>query len=87
MVSTAWYSTGQIPLSSLPADPSGTGVDLDIPVNVPAPAGSPIPSFSAQETNGSSIFPLQIGLYTSSGVPEGQPLTTFLVYAPAAVSD
>jgi Family of unknown function (DUF6049) len=88
MVSTAWYSTGQIALSSLPADPSGRGVDLDIPVDVPAPAGSPIPTFSATEQNGSGIFPLQIGLYTSSGVPEGQPLTTFLVYAlPQSATD
>ena len=87
MDSTAWYSTGQIPLSSLPADPSG-GVDVDIPVNVPAPAGSPVSTFSPPETSVSSIFPLQIGLYTSSGVPEGQPLTTFLVYAlPQSATD
>jgi Family of unknown function (DUF6049) len=73
-----WYSTGALGPSALPADPAG-GVDVEIPVNQAMPAGSTIPTFNA--TVGSGVYPIQIGLYDRNGLPDGQPLTTFLVYA------
>jgi hypothetical protein len=73
-----WYTAGPLSLSSLPADPAG-GVDVAIPVNVAPPAGSVVPTLDA--TVGSGVYPLQIGVYDQNGVLQGQPLTTFLVYA------
>jgi hypothetical protein len=73
-----WYLTGPLALSALPADPAG-GFDVGIPVNQEAPAGSTIPTFNA--TVGSGVYPIQVGVYNRNGLPDGQPLTTFLVYA------
>jgi hypothetical protein len=79
-----WYSTGPLALP-LPSDPAG-GVDVNIPVNQAAPAGSTIPTFNA--TLGSGVYPIQIGLFDQNGLSVDQPLTTFLVYAagPPAVT-
>jgi hypothetical protein len=63
-------------LDSLPVDSSG-GIDVDIPVNQAA-TSSEFPVFSA--TSGSEVFPVQIGLSRSDGTPQGQPITTYLVY-------
>jgi Family of unknown function (DUF6049) len=73
-----WYSTGPLPVSTLSGDPTG-GVDVDIPINQAAPAGSSIPTFNA--TVGSGVYPIQIGLYNQNALIQSQPLTTFLVYA------
>ncbi len=73
-----WYSTGPLALARLQSDPAG-GVDLSIPVNQAAPAGSTIPTFNA--TIGSGVYPIQVGLYNRNGLPVDDPLTTFLVYA------
>jgi hypothetical protein len=64
-------------LSKLPRDPAG-GVDVDIPINRPATSLN-IPTFYAAA--GSGVFPIQIGIYDTSGDLQGQPLTTYLVYA------
>jgi hypothetical protein len=64
-------------VSRLPADPAG-GVDVDIPINRPATSLN-IPTFYAAA--GSGVFPIQIGIYDTSGDHQGQPLTTYLVYA------
>ncbi len=73
--------TLRLPVSTLPADPAG-GVDIDIPVNPAneAPAGG-IPPFYA--VAGSAVFPVQIGLDNSSGVAQGAPVKTFMVYGDA----
>jgi hypothetical protein len=73
-----WYSTGPLAPAQLQPDPAG-GVDVGIPVNQAAPAGSTIPTFNA--TIGSGVYPIQVGLYNRNGLPVDQPLTTFLVYA------
>jgi hypothetical protein len=64
-------------LSKLPADPAG-GVDVDIPINRPATSQN-IPTFYAAA--GSGVFPIQVGISDRSGTLQGQPLTTYLVYA------
>jgi hypothetical protein len=64
-------------VSKLHADPAG-GVDVDIPINRPASSLN-IPTFYAAA--GSGVFPIQIGIYDTSGDLQGQPLTTYLVYA------
>jgi hypothetical protein len=64
-------------LSRLPADPAG-GVDVDIPINKAATSFN-IPTFYAAA--GSGVFPIQVGIYDTSGDRQGQPLTTYLVYA------
>jgi hypothetical protein len=69
--------TATVPLSTVPPDSAG-GVDIDIPVNTTTSSSS-FPEFEA--VGGSGVFPLQVGLYDESGVPQGQPITTFLVYA------
>jgi hypothetical protein len=69
--------TAVVDLSALPPDSAG-GIDLDIPVNQAGPS-SGLPEFQA--VGGSGVFPLQVGLYDQSGVAQGQPITTFLVYA------
>lgn len=78
------YPPVVVPLSQLQPDPGG-GFDVDIPVNPSGPARprgpGTFPSFSAVGDSG--IFPLQVGLYSGAGVPEGRPVTTFLVYAAA----
>ena len=78
------YGPVVLPLNELQPDPHG-GYDIDIPVN-PSGASTPqgpgtFPSFSAVGDSG--IYPLQIGLYSSAGVPQGRTVTTFLVYAAA----
>jgi hypothetical protein len=73
-----WYSTGPLAVSALQADPTG-GVDVVIPVNQAAPAGSNIPIFNA--TIGSGVYPIQVGLFNQNGLADNEPLTTFLVYA------
>lgn len=65
------------PLAGLPHDPAG-GTDVVIPVNEAPPAGGPFGEFSAAQ---SGVFPLQVSLVDSQGLPEGSPLTTFLVFA------
>lgn len=78
------YPPVVMPLSQLQQDPSG-GYDIDIPVNPsgssPAPGPGAFPSFPAVGDSG--VFPIQVGVYTAAGVPEGRPVTTFLVYASA----
>jgi hypothetical protein len=66
-----------LPVADLHADPSA-GVDLSLPVNQAAPAGDPWGTVQIGETG---VFPVQVALFDSSGVPQGQPLTTFVVYA------
>ena len=78
------YPPVVLPLNQLQPDPHG-GYDIDIPVN---PSGSSTPqgpgTFPPISAVGDSgIYPLQIGLYSSAGVPEGRTVTTFLVYAAA----
>jgi len=78
------YPAVVMPLSQLQPDPRG-GYDIDIPVN-PSGSATPqgpgtFPPFSAVGDSG--VFPLQVELFTAAGVPEGRPLTTFLVYASA----
>jgi hypothetical protein len=65
-------------LSKLPADPAG-GVDVDIPINRPA-TSSNIP-YTLYAAAGSGVFPIQVGIYDTSGNRQGQPLTTYLVFA------
>lgn len=76
--------TGRQPLSKFPADPAG-GIDVNIPVDSPAPPGSPFAAFSTGAV-GSAVFPVQLSVVDASGVEEGQPLTTFLVYASGTVT-
>lgn len=75
------YGAVVVPISQLQADPQG-GYDVDIPVNPPGSASpqgpGTFPAFSA--VGGSGVFPLQVGVYTGSGVQEGRSVTTFLVY-------
>jgi hypothetical protein len=66
-----------VAVSKLGADPSA-GVDLSLPVNQAAPAGDPWGTVQIGETG---VFPVQVALFDSSGAPQGQPLTTFIVYA------
>jgi hypothetical protein len=78
------YPSVVVPLHELQADPQG-GYDVNIPVN---PGGSSTPggpgSFPAFYAVGDSgIFPLQVGIFSAAGIPEGRPVTTFLVYAAA----
>jgi Family of unknown function (DUF6049) len=73
-----WYNTGPLLLPALPQDPAG-GVDVDIPINQAAPAGSSIPTFNA--TVGSGVYAIQVGVYNGNGLIQGQALTTFLVYS------
>lgn len=76
------YGAVVVPISDLQADPRG-GYDVDIPVNpsgnAPSQGPGTFPPFSA--VGGSGVFPLQVGVYTGSGVPEGRSVTTFLVYS------
>jgi hypothetical protein len=69
--------TLRVSVTALRQDPAG-GVDIDIPVN---PAnGAPtagIPPFYTSA--GSAVFPVQIGL-DRVGVPQGPPVSTFMVY-------
>lgn len=75
------YGAVVVPVSQLQADSQG-GYDIDIPVNptgtAPSQGPGTFPPFSA--VGGSGVFPLQVGLYTSSGIQEGRSVTTFLVY-------
>jgi len=71
------YSSGLLALTSLISDPSG-GTDVTIPVNQPAPSGG-LPEMFV--SGGSGVFPLQARLYDQGGLPQGLPLTTYLVYA------
>jgi hypothetical protein len=71
------YAAAPIDLGTLTPDSAG-GVDVDIPVNRIATSSS-LPEFEA--LGGSGVFPIQIGLYDDAGVQQGQPVTTFLVYA------
>lgn len=65
--------------SALPRDPAG-GVDIDLGVEQPAPAGSPFTQVvSISEQNG--VFPVQVFVVGPGGNPVGAPLTTFLVYS------
>lgn len=74
----ASYQPPIVKLSKLPADPAG-GVDVDIPVNASAPSGGAFPELFANPDSG--VFPLQVGLYNTSGTSIGSPVTTFLVFA------
>lgn len=72
------------PLGSLPPDPAG-GVDVDLPVDAPTAAGAHFGKVAIGEPG---VFPVQVSVVNSSGLAEGSPLTTFLVYAsgPAATT-
>ncbi|HTT89765.1 MAG TPA: DUF6049 family protein [Acidimicrobiales bacterium] len=59
---------GPLPLTTLPRDPGG-GVDIDIPVNQPT-----------GELSGTGVYPVHVFL-ENDGVPVGNSLTTFIVYA------
>ncbi len=72
------YQPSVVQLSKLPVDPQG-GVDVDIPINTPAPSGAAFPELYAEAESG--VFPLQVGLYTTAGKPLGKPVSTFLVFA------
>jgi hypothetical protein len=65
------------PVSKLTADPAG-GIDLALPVNQAPPAGGLFGTVQIPETG---VFPVQVELFDSNGTPQGQPLTTFVVYA------
>jgi hypothetical protein len=69
-----------VPLSRLAPDPAG-GVDVTIPVNQPAPPGTPFSSL--QISAGSGVYPVQVQLAGPNGAPEGDPMTVFLVYSGA----
>ena len=71
------FYTASAKLSKLPADPAG-GIDIEVPVGTAAPAGSPFAEFPVTHTG---VFPIQLVLTDSAGQAEGDPLTTFLVYA------
>ncbi|MGH9115335.1 MAG: hypothetical protein ACRDWW_05835, partial [Acidimicrobiales bacterium] len=77
LASSPAYTTSPLDLVALQADAAG-GVDVDIPINE-ASTQPGIPQLSAQ--GGSGVFPLQVALYNRAGVPQGRPLTTFLVFA------
>ncbi len=66
------------PVSQVPTDAAGDAV-FRIPVDTSA-ANSPFSSFYTSASQGPGVFPLQVRLFNSDGVPVGQPLTTFLVY-------
>lgn len=70
------------PLSALAADPQG-GVDIQLPIDRPAPAHEQFATVQLGETG---VFPVQIELYDSSGRPKGDPMTTFIVFAQNATS-
>lgn len=68
-----------VAVSSLPADPAG-GYDLDLPVDVKAPAGDAFPEVSiTDEPQG--VFPVRVGLVDAAGDPIGAPVDTFLTYS------
>lgn len=69
-----------VPLSSLPAGTSG-GFTLDVPVDEPAPPGSPLGTFTPGATG---VYPFQLQVVDASGDKKGDPLTTFLVWASSA---
>ena len=71
-----------VPLSALSGDPQG-GVDIQLPIDRAAPAHDPLATVQIGETG---VFPVQVALYDSAGRPQGQPLTTFIVYAQNAAS-
>ncbi len=72
----ALYETDPLALTSLTPDPAG-GVDIDIPVDRPSTQAG-VPELYAG--GASEIVPLQVAI-DRAGVPQGSPLTTFLVYA------
>jgi hypothetical protein len=82
--SVTWYDR-YLPIDTLTPDPSGAGIDVDIPVNQPS-TGSQQPTFEAQA--GSAVFPIQIAVRDPNGIVEGKAFTTFLVWAagPPAVT-
>ena len=67
----SYYQPGgsPVPLTDLARDPKG-GVDVDIPVNQ-----------SSGELSGTGVYPVHVFLENEDGVPKGQPITTFIVYA------
>ena len=67
----SYYQPGgsPVPLTDLARDPKG-GVDVDIPVNQ-----------SSGELSGTGVYPVHVFLENGDGVPKGQPITTFIVYA------
>lgn len=71
------FYTASAQLSKLPADPAG-GIDVEIPVGTAAAPGSPFAEFPVSHTG---VFPIQVAVTDSAGRPEGDPLTTFLVYS------
>lgn len=68
------------PVTSLPADPSGTGVDVRIPVNTDgaAPTGE-----KAFVPGSQAVYPFEVQLF-SHGSAVGKAFTTFLVVAPTS---
>lgn len=74
---SAVYQPPAVPLSSLAQDQNG-GVDVNIPVNQTSGTGD-LPEFSALGDSG--VFPVEIFLVNAAGVPQGQAVTTFLVFA------
>lgn len=72
-----------VPLSDLPGNLS-QGVDVSLPVNQTPPAGDPFKQIVQIGETG--VFPVQISIVDASGVPQGKPLTTFIVYAQHTVS-
>ena len=65
-------------VARLPADPAG-GVDVNVPVDTPAPARSPFPTLQTYVQGG--VYPVQVSVTTADGHPIGSPFTTFMVYA------
>ncbi|MHB1536283.1 MAG: DUF6049 family protein, partial [Acidimicrobiales bacterium] len=80
------WGPSSVPIARLVGDPAG-GFDLAIPVDT-ASTGTDLPTFSASNSAGPGVFPLQLQVFDPAGRPVGSPLTTFLVFSasPAAMA-